>query len=109
MIYTRDKTFTSEVFCKFQALLNGEADWDSLSSPEKERDSITVTSVSMGDGYEIDFNVVRGHDKPYLDVVLFENGNEFYTWEIRDHLGGCWETVFGGDIQKAFRVETFVE
>ena len=103
VIYIKHYDIPREVYDRFQAILNGTREW------EDEGDSVTVFSIAFDEGWEIAFSCVPPTEKPYLDVILFQNGEEVWGWEISDSLLGCWETVMGGYINAAFRVETFVE
>ncbi len=112
MIYVEHFDIPRATFDLFEEILRGNLPWkDGIEGGVGiGQDMITAFSINMGDDFVIDFNVTQcERDKPYLEVILFEDGCEFYTWEISDSLLGCWETVFGGVIQKAFSVETFVE
>lgn len=111
MIYTEDFTIPRHTFDLFEAILRGNRPWEDGvdGAISCGQNVITAFSISFGDGFGVDFNITKcERDKPYLDVILFDEGCEMYTWEIRESLLGCWEAVFGGDIQKAFRVETFI-
>ena len=104
MIYVENFDIPRAVYDKYEPVLRGTEQW-----LDGDEECVTVFSVNMGDDFEIDFNVNNcEHDSPYLDVVLVDHGCEMYTWEISNSLLGCWEAVFGGVTQKAFRVETFI-
>ncbi len=105
MIYVEYFDVPRKLFDKYEPVLLGTQEW-----LDGDEEVVTVFSVDMGDSFVVDFNLTNcERDKPYLDVILFDDGCEMYTWEIRESLLGCWEAVFGGVTQKAFRVETFAE
>jgi hypothetical protein len=61
-------------------------------------------TVYFGSGFECDVKVVDG-DPPYVDAVLFRDGQEVMCLDVRDDLLGLYEFVVGED---TFRV-TLVE
>jgi hypothetical protein len=65
---------TCDYFNKFLAMKKG--------SPEFKRDrQIASKTVLLCDDYSVDFNLVNGDKEagPYLDVVLFDGGEEVQT------------------------------
>ena len=111
MIYVENFDIPRKTFDLYEAILRGERPWEDgiVGDVGVGQDMITAFSVDMGDDYVIDFNITKCEQNvPYLDIILFEDGCEVYSWPISDTLLGCWEAVFGGVTQSAFRVETYV-
>lgn len=107
MIFTETREIPEADLVRLQAIIDGKSPW-----PERTlyaEDIISVLAIEFGDGWEMDINIVKGEPTPYVDAILFHDGSEVYTWEIRERVTGCWELVLGGDINRAFRLEVFLE
>lgn len=66
---------------QLKQLAEGKADW-----PYNDDVHLLMT-VMLDDGYEIDFKICEG-DPHYIDVVLFNYGEEVYTWDMPDDILG---------------------
>ena len=78
---------TCDYFNKFLAMKKG--------SPEYKRDrQIASHTVLLCDEYSVDFNLINGdkEDGPYLDIVLFDDGEEVQTLPVsRGQLEGTYK------------------
>ena len=59
----------------------------------------TFTAAFPGGSYEVDIKIVNGDDYagPYVDAVLFEDGNEICVLEPGDTLEGEYWFWLGGE------------
>jgi hypothetical protein len=64
-----------------------------------ECEVIKTYTADFGNGWEADIKVCNG-DPPFIDPVLFENGNEVAVIEVTDTLEG--EYIF--DVEETFKV-----
>ncbi len=98
-IYTADYEIDGRVYEHYLGFLSGNVKWDGTNE--------TMYSVVFPEGYSINVNLVDGGDKLFVEAILYQNSDEMYTWEYGDTIYGCWECVFGGEIQRAFRLESY--
>ena len=113
MVNTHKHYISSEVLLAAQAAVDGVIPFEDLigQAEGKGADSYVVFSVVWPRGWEMDFNIVRGYEKPYIDVTLFQDGCEVYTWEPVDNFfenDGVWMVVLE-DGSEAFRVDLVLE
>lgn len=63
----------------------------STSDPEHDHDGVIDRfSARFGGGWEADIKACNG-DSPYVDPVLFFNGNEVQVLDVRENLCGTYE------------------
>lgn len=60
---------------------------DSKTNPKTPGDVIHTFGISYGD-IEIDIKITKSNSGPYIDTILFENGEEIATLEPRYKLLG---------------------
>lgn len=98
-IYTADHEIDGHIYEKYLGYLSKNVSWDGIND--------TMYSVDFPEGYSIDVNLINAPRTPYVEVILYKDGDEMFTWEYGDTIYGCWECVFGGEIQRAFRLESY--
>lgn len=70
--------------------------------PDSGRDEVLRTYTAIfDDGVESDIKVCNGDTGPYIDSVMFEDGNEIGFLEVRDTLLGVYDFR---DDQECYRV-----
>ena len=100
-IYYETVVLPREVIDKFQPYIDDRKMWDF------ESDAITVRVVHLGDGFEININVVErvenGHIDAYVEVILFDRKCEVYSWKYGNKLTGeCSSSLL--DLNASFRL-----
>ena len=104
MIFTELVLLPADEIKRLQGILDKTLPWPSVYPDRYE--TFTAASVSFGDDWEIDVNIVAGEmSKPFVDVVLFQGGCEVYGWDLADTILGEWQVVLGDDINRAFKLE----
>jgi len=56
-----------------------------------ECETIKIYTATFEDNIEVDIKVCNGDTGPYIDAVMFENGNEIGFLEVRDTLLGVYD------------------
>ena len=102
MIFIEIRELPQADIRRYHSILDGTRPWP--VTPDRD-EVILVLSVDFGYGWEMDVNICKGEPTPYVDVVLFHDGCEVYSWEICDELVGEWQVVLGADLNRAFRLE----
>ena len=64
-----------------------------------EMEVLVLLKTSFGDGIEADIKICNG-DTPFVDPVIFQNGQEIQCLEVRDKLVGAYIFEFDGEQYK---------